>query len=134
MLVAVYGTLKRGCGNNDVMKMANGKYIRSYWTDGEFTMYSLGGFPAITLGGKQSIHVELWDVETIAPLDTLEGWYGPNDPTNMYQRTLIHTPIGPALIYYMLEEKVKGWYDVVESGNWSRYVNNLSHEDRCIQY
>lgn len=72
-LIFVYGTLKRGFGNNRII--ADQKYIGHGITQiANWQMYSLGGFPGVTRGSK-AITGELWEVDeaSFARCDTLEG-------------------------------------------------------------
>lgn len=82
-IVAVYGTLKKGFGNNRVL--GNSKLIGTSVIDG-FKMYSVGGFPAI-VNDVGSVMVELYRVDdSVLPnLDRLEG-YSPGEDDGMYLR------------------------------------------------
>lgn len=72
-LIFVYGTLKRGFGNNRIIADQNylglGETVAS-----TFQMYSLGGFPGVVRGSK-TIRGELFEVdeEAFARCDRLEG-------------------------------------------------------------
>ena len=76
--VAVYGSLKKGFGNHRLIK--DSMFIDVGFTEPKFTMYSLGGFPALHKG-SDSILVEVYLVNantTLPYLDSLEGhpdWY-----------------------------------------------------------
>ena len=95
--VAVYGSLKQGYGNHGVMQRAGGQLVSTEVIHG-FNMYSLGGFPGIK-PGNGSIHIEVYTVEDMQPLDYLEG-YNPNNPMGgLYNRTTIQTSTGAAWIY-----------------------------------
>lgn len=74
-LVFVYGTLKKGFGNHRVMEQAGGELIGPATTANKFSMYSLGGFPGVWLDIPTSqIYGELYNVQTMEPLDLLEGF------------------------------------------------------------
>ncbi len=57
--IAVYGSLKRGRYNHDLIK--DGKYLGTGWYQG--TMYSLGSYPAIVDEGVKPYMVELFQVD-----------------------------------------------------------------------
>lgn len=84
-LVFVYGTLKRGHGNNRLLKQGNATYLGDAYTARHFIMYD-GGFPRVAeiaeiprdpVGFRSGGHItgELWscDSATLAHLDSLEG-------------------------------------------------------------
>jgi gamma-glutamylaminecyclotransferase len=81
-LIFVYGTLKRGFGNNTLL--ARAKLLAPATTVQKFKMYSYGGFPAVFESNEDcTAHVageiyEVSDENTMANLDGLEGhpdWY-----------------------------------------------------------
>jgi gamma-glutamylcyclotransferase (GGCT)/AIG2-like uncharacterized protein YtfP len=69
MLVFVYGTLKRGYGNN---RLIDGPFVGYAHTNPEFELLHLGGFPGM-VEGSSVIGGEVYNVKNIAPLDRLEG-------------------------------------------------------------
>jgi gamma-glutamylaminecyclotransferase len=72
-LIFVYGTLKRGWGNNAIIhdQECLGEAIT---VEHSFQMYTLGGFPGV-VGGDKQIMGELWEVDDTAfdRCDRLEG-------------------------------------------------------------
>jgi len=73
MLVAVYGSLKRGYGNYHVMENAQGDFISEGVTKETFDMNG-SGFPYIIKNPKGfPVKVEVFEVQDIQPLDWLEG-------------------------------------------------------------
>lgn len=105
MLLAVYGSLKRGKGNHKYF-LGEAEYIRTAEVNG-FHMYSLGGFPGIKKG-LGTIKVELYDNYNLKSIDGLES------EGSMYRREVVHTTDGePCFIYVYLhdvrpESKVEG--------------------------
>lgn len=98
-LIFVYGTLKRGWGNNVIIK--DQKYIGVATTSPDFQMFSLGGYPGVVAGDNR-ITGELWEVDddAFARCDRLEGH------PDFYKRTIIDVAsdsqgdkIVPAWIY-----------------------------------
>lgn len=112
-LLLVYGTLKRGYGNHYRLKDA--EYIGERIV-GPYTMYHLGGFPAITKEQTSPIQCELYRIndEQLASCDRLEG------TPDFYYRDTVKTDKGEdAFIYFYasplaLKERCK----VIENGVW----------------
>jgi gamma-glutamylcyclotransferase (GGCT)/AIG2-like uncharacterized protein YtfP len=77
VLVFVYGSLKRGCENRDLLATSN--YLGATQTkEKSFLMISLGRFPAVFNTGEDgnyAIQGELYEVDghTLFLLDKLEG-------------------------------------------------------------
>ncbi len=100
MLVAVYGTLKKGFSNHVLLKDAN---FKGELILGGFDMYSCGGFPTICKGhGK--ILCEIWKVtkHEISKLDSLEGH------PSWYERIQVPTIFGWVWIYTMTHKQCSG--------------------------
>lgn len=72
MKVFVYGTLKQGYGNHRVMEMSGGRFLYRAMTEIEFDLISLGGFPGM-IPGEHRVLGEVYEVDRIGPLDSLEG-------------------------------------------------------------
>lgn len=73
-LVFVYGSLKKGFGNHDIL--SNSPLIARTHTVGRcFNMVSLEAFPAVLSSGDYDIEGELYSVDegTLETLDMLEG-------------------------------------------------------------
>lgn len=117
-LLAVYGTLKKGHGNHHYM--GNSQLLGEHRTEPNFTMRSMGGFPAVSLNGQTSIHVEVYkvnDKQTLSHINSLEGYRGvKDDPNNWYDVHSIETPYGEADLYYFKDEPTH--LPIVESGSW----------------
>lgn len=96
MLVACYGTLKRGYGNNRIL---SGSTFVCEGTVRGFLLYD-SGFPVAAHSDTDSIKVEVWDIsdnkETLSRLDGLEGHRGNDNPNSMYFREVVtvHTESG----------------------------------------
>src|SRR3546814_1653427 len=67
-LIFVYGTLKRGWGNNAIIH--DQKYIGVGTTSPDFEMFSLGGYPGVIEGDKR-ISGELRSEEHTSELQSL---------------------------------------------------------------
>lgn len=125
-LVAVYGTLRDGMGNNALM--GDSEKLGEIDVAG-FEMYPAapyGGFPVIfpVSPSEKTSHVikaEIYQVSEerlTGPLDRLEG-----HPT-WYKRELIPTPYGEAWIYVMQDERYKE-NTKIESGDFVEFYYNL---------
>lgn len=115
-LVAVYGTLREGNGNHVLLE--HEEKLSTERVSG-FKMYSLGGFPAILPTGNEEdrVTIEVYEVddETLARLDRLEGYPG------WYERSVVHTTLGGALIYHFTEDMIRPHFPLIEGGNWNEY-------------
>lgn len=112
--VAVYGSLRSGHGNSYLLESANFVGIGETKQQ-EFTMRSMGGFPAVYKGGKNKIVVEVYEVtpEQLGRLDRLEGH------PNWYQREVVETTLGPAEMYIMPMSERETILPVIKSGDWN---------------
>lgn len=108
-LVFVYGSLKKNYPNHYLLETSD--KVSDFVTPPDYTMYSLGGFPAIVKGGDTPITGEVYSVDdkTFARLDVLEGY------PHFYNREKINTDHGEAWIYF-LEDHYGD--KVVENGIW----------------
>ena len=119
--VAVYGSLRKHCGNDRLLSTSI--FLGEDWTDTGYKMYSLGGFPGVVQdpkGGKVKIEVYEVSSETLARCDMLEGFRGEDHPHNFYNRKVIDTQHGPAYIYL-----INGSYSersIVENGDWAEHL------------
>jgi len=114
--IAVYGTLRRGCGNYDY-------FLRDQIYRGietlmlPFKMVSLGGFPGLVASEEVNpIVVEIYDIDEEAArgVDGLENY------PRFYNRREVRTSFGDAWIYYLEGEQYND-LNVIVSGNWIEY-------------
>lgn len=114
----VYGTLKRGFGNNRLLDGA--KFLGQAITPPEYTMVSLGGFPGVIRRGQTVISGELWEVDDpiqSASVDRLEG-----HPT-FYRREEVPVQTADGVVdawIYLLPERYLSTHSQVVSGEWNR--------------
>lgn len=107
MLVFVYGTLMSGEYNNTLM--SGSTMLGTYTTPPEYTMVDLGSFPGVVKGGTTAITGEVWEVEDLTILDSLEGH------PDFYCREIIDTDFGQAWMYI--------WQGKIHTGYWrTRHV------------
>lgn len=113
--VGVYGTLKRSGYNSFLLE--DSKFLGSFLSEPNYTLYDLGAFPAVVAEGDTAIFFEVYEVDeqTLQQLNRLEGFLGEGNPFNFYDRMEINSPFGAVSIYYMKNAPMGR---VVESGNW----------------
>jgi len=108
--VAVYGSLRRGMGNDGLL--SGSELLGTTGVEG-FEMYSLGAFPAcVPTDGEEMVQVEVYEVDmgTLESLDMLEGY------PNFYDRQRVSTVFGEAFMYFMHQEP-EGQPKVI-GGDW----------------
>jgi gamma-glutamylcyclotransferase (GGCT)/AIG2-like uncharacterized protein YtfP len=110
-VVAVYGTLKQSQGNHGVMQRAGGTYLGTTRTRENFSMYD-GGFPVVLEGGDTPVTVELYVVEDLRPLDSLEG-----HPT-FYKRELVEVEELEESVWMYLYQHEPTHRELIPSGIW----------------
>lgn len=114
--VAVYGTLKRLHHNHRLLVRAPLLAIEQVKG---FKMYSLGGFPACVADEESSISIEVYEVthEELEELDRLEGYRGLGS-NNLYDRSVVSTSVGDALIYVAGARITLKEENLITSGIW----------------
>lgn len=107
----VYGTLKRGFGNNRLLE--DSEYIKDA-TLAEAVMVSLVNFPGV-IKGQGEVKGEIWEVrqEDWPRLDRLEGH------PNFYKREIVETSEGQAWCYYLNARNAEN-RPRVTSGVWKK--------------
>lgn len=115
IVVAVYGSLKRGFYNHHLLERS--RFLATGTVHG-LVMHSLGSYPMV-VKGRGSIHVELFEVDaaTFAALDRLEGF------PSFYGREVVtvqtdYCPV-EAWLYLGQPYQVKGQRRVA-SGDWQQ--------------
>lgn len=120
MIFFVYGTLKQGHGNNRLLNHPDVKFLGEFVTKPEFTMISLGGFPAVLCEGDTPVHGELYETENesvIRRVYSLEGYSGTQHAkNNWYDVETIPTKYGDASMFvFRNADKYKN-YERIENG------------------
>ena len=123
MLIAVYGSLRRGLGNHR-NHLLNSTYLGTYQTEPIYTLKSLGSFPGLIKKGLTSVTMEVFRVnQTEADgIDSLEGYSGPKSKNNLYDKETITTPYGEASVYFYGEPDRLTKAETVEGGDWVDYL------------
>lgn len=124
ILYAVYGTLRKGNGNNRLFENEFSEYLGTIKTEPKFTMYGKGaGFPYVAEDGTTAITVEVYKVtdDRVANrVNGLEGYTGErNNPRNWYDTVEIQTPWGIANMFTMngIRDRKNSNF-IIETGDW----------------
>lgn len=118
MIIAAYGTLRKGWGNHRLLETS--RFLGEYKTEPNYIMFD-GIFPIVEREGNTSIHVELYetdDQDVINRINWLEhctGKKGHSD--NWYDLEFIETEYGLAQMYVMNKGK-SGRKQILENGKW----------------
>lgn len=123
ILVAVYGTLRTGESNHRSMVRANGTSMGLGKTVENYNLYSLGGFPKVSLTRNDHevpVVVEVFETDErglTGPLDGLEGY------PSFYNRTLVDVLLDSgetvkAWIYHI--ENNSGLTAPIKNGDWTK--------------
>lgn len=117
-LIAVYGSLRKGMGNDYILK--NAEYLGEFKTEPIFSLYSLGSYPGLKENGSTSVVMEVYKVDDVTAnrVDSLEG-YSPDSPATFYDKIPIKTPYGDASVYTYVNNIPED--RLVESGDWKEY-------------
>jgi|TARA_R110000787_G_scaffold87489_4_gene186399 gamma-glutamylcyclotransferase (GGCT)/AIG2-like uncharacterized protein YtfP len=120
MKVFVYGTLKKG-GGNDIF-LQNSKYLGSGWTHDKYRLFTDGSLPYVDKKESNYIKGEVYDVDewTFMSLDNLEGH------PYFYQReeTWIEVPEDEEIVkdylcwMYFINEQPTSKVVEIKSGEW----------------
>lgn len=126
--VAVYGSLRTGMSNFGVNTRAGAELVGKGRTVENYDLHRYAGcyFPSVSLTHSDSekpVVVEVFETTQaglIGPYDGLEGY------PNFYNRTIVPVVLDDgreldAWIYHIDEKQT----DVVDSGDWVEYLNNL---------
>lgn len=112
--VFVYGTLRRGETNHHLLTQS--RFLCVAKTEPLFSLFDLGGFPAMCSGGCTGVVGEVFEVsqEVIETLDELEGH------PDWYTRTTIRLSDGMLADTYLMKPSSVGNRPLVHSGDWRR--------------
>ena len=125
VLVGVYDSLRK-VGKYHNAYMRNAEYLGVYYTEPEFTLYSLAReFPGLRRGGSTSVLLEIYRItrEELKNMDFLQC-SGNDDSVNLYNRVEIDTPFGECYIYEYT--KIIMNKPRIESGDWFQYRKQIN--------
>lgn len=119
-LVAVYGSLLSGLGNNPVIQNENTELLGEIISEPVYTLYDLGYFPGLHENGSTAVKMEVYSVDDEIALDVdgLEG-YSPDRPATFYDKKSIETPWGTASVYIYMGNPEED--QIIESGDWKSH-------------
>ncbi len=114
MNIFVYGSLMRGESNHSFLSDRLSEYIGKGITKRNYTLYNLGGFPGMVLGGNNAIVGEIYKIcsVTMTHLDRLEGH------PQFYRRTIIELQSGEKVETYLLDKGYIRGCPIIGSGSW----------------
>ena len=120
MKVAVYGSLMKGLYNHKQLG-DNPKYLGEFYSEPVFSLYAVSTYPGLKRNGSTSVRFEVYDisVDDIKNVDRLEGYYGKNSSSNLYNKFVMNSPYGKVICYEYNKSINKD--KLVESGNWKEY-------------
>ncbi len=115
-LVAVYGTLRKGCHANGMLP--EGSFIQNDTLKG--LLIHLGGFPGLLLGGSGRVVAEVYkvDSETLKRLDGYEGYDERNPADSLYTRETTTTESGLEVLTYQINPDYAQEGPIITSGDW----------------
>ncbi len=125
-LIFAYGTLKVDTGPDSFARQFDRFRVSTVPGTVMGVLYNLGYFPALILGGPEVVHGELHRyssfTEVIARMDQIEGYFGYNDPNNLYRRVKAQVAVMGVVVHatatiYEFAHGVDG-YPKVHSGTW----------------
>jgi len=133
MLLAAYGTLKKGMSNHGAL--SSSRYIgRESLTC--IALYDLGLYPAAVVERSEGICVEVYDIsqQTLVELDEIEEYNSLAPELGLYNRYMFETRYGAAWVY-IYNGDVRGRRRM-ECGSWSPSVTyqELSGEAKCGEH
>ena len=115
-LLFVYGSLLSGLHNHALLDNPESTLISYHTTNPEFTLVSLGSYPAVLNEGDTPIRGELYSVSQAVweQVERLEGY------PHYYGAISIPTPYGEARMYVLFDESPDN-HLTVASGDWRDY-------------
>lgn len=116
-LIAVYGTLREGCGNHRVM--GDSQLLGVTKTPANFTLFDNGGFPFVHPSGNTAVTIEIYNVtneNTLRGIYGLEGYTGVRGHArNWYNTVDVQTQWGVAEMFVCREIPN---LPIIQSGDW----------------
>lgn len=112
MLVFVYGTLRKGEVNHDVIDGC--PFVKNARTEPRYTLHDHRWFPSMASGGTTAVTGEVYDLEpkTLWEVDRLEGH------PSYYRRQHIVLEDGQTVQAYLMPVEVASFYPIIDSGDW----------------
>ena len=122
MRVAIYGNLMSTYEKNSILVGLKAKLLGEYDSEPDFSMYTDGVEPFLTNDGRQSIRMEVYEIEKekVIELNRIKQYKGPeHTKTNLFNPKPINTPYGKGLIYLYNKDIKK--LEKMKVSNWGNY-------------
>lgn len=115
-LIFVYGSLLSDMSNHGLLDNPFAELLDTFETPPDFTLLDLGWYPGVVMVGDTSVKGELYRVSQAVwqDVEQLEGY------PEFYDRTVLDTPHGPAVMYVLGEDYLSK-YESVSSGDWKSH-------------
>lgn len=120
---AVYGTLRKGESNHDILNHQDVAFIETRVVEG-FDMYAVSSWYPGIIPGKGSIEVEIYEVadkNVERMLDNLEGYYENNLDDSLY----LKKTLDDGTFIYIYNDVLYG-APQIKSGNWLNLKNEVN--------
>jgi gamma-glutamylcyclotransferase (GGCT)/AIG2-like uncharacterized protein YtfP len=117
-LLAVYGSLRMGMGNDGILTDPSTRFLGEEQTSPAFTMIDLGAYPGVVNQGDTPITIEVYGVseDVWRRVEHLEGY------PDYYDRIPLETSHGRAEMYVLPGHYLPQYRErIVESGDWTRF-------------
>ncbi len=127
ILIAVYGSLRKGMGNHRVL--GDAILLGDFGTPPLYNMFSCGGsYPGITENGETSIKMEVYEASEAVnkSVERLESYVKGREEHNHYNKVMIDTPWGTAGTYIYNHSTAR--LPRVESGDWKAWKEEIHKE------
>jgi len=133
MLVATYGSLRKGLQHHYLLEDKSVKYMGTFETTPKYTMKDLGDYPGLLKNGHSSIIMEVYRVTdpVINKINILEGYTDENNPVNLYNKEEIITPYGKSYVYFYADPDETHGFPTCIAGDWKDYMlqKKLTHNE-----
>lgn len=137
-IIVVYGSLLSGLHNHRVigqyLKSGKAKLLGEDVIKVPYEMVDLGSFPGLVEddGRMNNIAVEVYegDDDVNRSVERLEGWYGEDNNSNLYNKVEVDTKFGKGVIYIFNI----GWHEDFKINskdgviNWKRHYLSRDEE------
>jgi gamma-glutamylcyclotransferase (GGCT)/AIG2-like uncharacterized protein YtfP len=130
----VYGTLMSSMSNHRVIPIEAIESIEPATVEGmNLYQYAKSSFPAMTFGSGQVIGQVItikknFVKQATKMMDRLEGYVGPNDSRNFYDRVTEHCTLSDGskvkANMYILDELNKGLGEPITDGDFRNFINS----------
>lgn len=113
--IFVYGSLRRGGALNNVLQ--GSEFLFSCRTKPEYSLFSLGKFPALIHLGNTAVLGEVYEISdnVLQLLDSIEGH------PYVYLRTPIYLENNLEIEGYLFSSWIPSYINLIKSGDWIEF-------------